>query len=63
MRLNSAELAHLLECMRRVHGPGYAPGSAGRLQAKLSMMLEASQQMMERCEPIPMPPEGGQVRS
>lgn len=41
MRLTAAEVYCLLECMQRVYGMGYAEGDAGKLQAKLSIMLEA----------------------
>jgi hypothetical protein len=37
------ELRHLLDCLRQIHGPGYAQDAeVARLQSKLSIALEVS---------------------
>lgn len=41
MGLTREELILLLEVLAEKHGPGYAAGAVGRLQAKLSIMLQA----------------------
>jgi len=42
MNLTKNEILMILELLSEKHGPGYAPGLAGRLQAKLSIMLEVA---------------------
>ena len=39
-RLTTKEIHLILDALREKHGPGYAPGDVGRLQAKLSILLE-----------------------
>lgn len=41
MKLTKEEILFILDLMRDRFGPGYADGPAGKLQAKLSIMLEA----------------------
>lgn len=55
MTLNYAELAHLLECLRRIHGPGYAKNpEVAKLQGKLSIMLEVRHNLGD-CTKVPIP--------
>lgn len=43
--LNVAEIQLLLDLLREKHGPGYAKDpEVGKLQAKLSIMLEVASQ-------------------
>lgn len=44
MRLTADEIRLCLEALRVQHGPGYAKGDAGKLQAKLSIMLGVASQ-------------------
>lgn len=39
--LNADDIQLILEIISKQYGPGYAEGAVGRLQAKLSIMLEA----------------------
>ena len=56
MKLTAAELLYILECIRRVQGPGYAPGKVGQLQVKLSLMLDVAGSYLPS-DVIPLPPE------
>jgi len=38
--LTAEEITIILEALGKEHGPGYAPGRVGKLQAKLSIWLE-----------------------
>lgn len=42
MSLTKDEILLILEELRKLHGPGYAKGDVGKLQAKLSIMLEVA---------------------
>ncbi len=41
MNLSAEDVRIILEALANQYGPGYAPGTVGKLQAKLSVMLEA----------------------
>lgn len=41
MLLTAKDCQRILEIMREHLGPGYAEGEDGKIQAKLSMMVEA----------------------
>ena len=41
-RLTKSEILLILEALRDKYGPGYADGEVGRLQAKLSILLEVA---------------------
>lgn len=45
MNLTADEVQIILEALRNQYGPGYAPGNVGKLQAKLSVMLEAKRRI------------------
>ena len=45
MLLTKDEIVLILDLMREKYGHGYADGAAGRLQAKLSIMLQAKIQV------------------
>lgn len=63
--MDSEEIRHILECMRRVHGPGYSKNTrVCNLQNRLSMELELALRMEDRnmrvaSDPIPLPEDGG----
>jgi len=40
MRLSAAEIRLVLDALSAKYGPGYADGDVGKLQAKLSLMLQ-----------------------
>lgn len=43
--LTADDIQLILDELREKHGPGYAKGAVGKLQAKLSIMLEAKTSM------------------